>query len=738
MITIHVDDGSGRSFSGNPPITIGRGAECQVQLNDEAASRRHLVISREGRDVVAIDQDSRNGTFLRGPDSRIKRAILRSGDLLIVGRTRLRVDIAEDDVGAAIPTIRFHLLSPPAAARVVEVDKESITLGRHPTCDVVLPDPTVSRRHAMVVRTPGGFVINDQNSVNAVLAGNPPVRVTSALLRDGDEIQLGTARLRVEISGEAAPLELEEPLPEPTGFLQLLEVPHPPRAVLQPHLARTPLFRGFRQDDWEAFFAAYERDRAITVRRFAAGGAISEAGKFDLAFCLVLSGCADVYAAGPTAGKGPLGQLGPGDFFGLIEAKRALPRASTMIAAAEVHLLYVPRHYVRFIEHNAAARALLAARYKEEAWRVMAAQLDLFAGVDPRVASELIERSEILFYDKAGIVIVEQGASGDSFYVVRDGFVRVVQRRDDGTDRVLAYLRPGEFFGEMALLDDVPRQASVLTAGKAELVRISRADFRELCARNPEVERQVRALTAKRRVAGQQMTPELSARLERWGQGYLQADALLVMDLELCVKCDLCVTACETLHGESRLVRSGMQLGKYLVPSACRHCDDPLCMFACPTGAVNRRPEGEIFIQYDACVGCGACAIACPYDNITMIETGKFDQAQARKQRILPDQQFFRPLPVVAPPREAGWRARLSRRGKTTVPAPAASAHDEQTHAVPPRYPIKCDLCDGLPFMGCVHACPTGAAIRLDPRTIFDETGAVSVGSRINKATGSR
>ena len=67
------------------------------------------------------------------------------------------------------------------------------------------------------------------------------------------------------------------------------------------------------------------------------------------------------------------------------------------------------------------------------------------------------------------------------------------------------------------------------------------------------------------------ITPELSDLLERSGQlGYVQAAALLVMDLDLCVKCDHSVKACESLHGESRLVRSGVTIGRYLVPVVCR------------------------------------------------------------------------------------------------------------------------------------------------------------------------
>ena len=104
--------------------------------------------------------------------------------------------------------------------------------------------------------------------------------------------------------------------------------------------------------------------------------------------------------------------------------------------------------------------------------------------------------------------------------------------------------------------------------------------------------------------------------------------------------------ACESLHGRSRLIRNGVQIGKYLVPSACRHCDDPKCMNACPTGAVKRRPEGEIYFQYDLCIGCGNCAIACPFDNITMIDTPSFDKAQKHKAAVVGGREFFRPYPV--------------------------------------------------------------------------------------------
>jgi len=277
-----------------------------------------------------------------------------------------------------------------------------------------------------------------------------------------------------------------------------------------------------------------------------------------------------------------------------------------------------------------------------------------------------------------------------------------------------------------------------MTAGKCELIKIGRDDFLELCRRYPHVEAECRKVIALRHEQAQTITPEISELLERSGQlGVIQADALLVMDLDLCINCDNCVRACESLHGQSRLIRNGIQIGKYLIPSACRHCDDPKCMNSCPTGAIKRRPEGEIYFQYDMCIGCGNCAIACPYDNIAMIDTPTFDRAQARKAHMMNDPNFYRPYPVAQHDvGEDGLLKRLFGFGGGSKRKPLTVEPGRDYDHVPVAFPIKCDLCDGLPFMGCVHNCPTGAAIRIDPAKLFEDTGAITEGSRVRKARG--
>jgi CRP-like cAMP-binding protein/Fe-S-cluster-containing hydrogenase component 2 len=512
-----------------------------------------------------------------------------------------------------------------------------------------------------------------------------------------------------------------------------------PSAAVWQRLHQHPLFQGFTEEQREAFLHAYEIEPAIGMRCFSPGEVICRKGEYELDLCLVLSGEVELLDD-EAHGRVHIATLSVGMFYGELGALGGLPRTVDVMAASVTEIFYVPRHALKYLEINPQTRTLLAERYRERAVSVAAAELDLFRGVPSQFINELIPKCEILRYELRGISIVKQGELGDALYIVRDGFLQVVRQEPDGSERVIAYLRTGDFFGEMALFETGVRWASVLTAGKCELIKIGGNDFLDLCRRFPEIEVEVRKVIARRQEQERTITPELSDLLRKMGQlGVIQADALLVMDLDLCIKCDNCVRACESLHGQSRLIRNGIQLGKYLVPSACRHCDDPKCMNACPTGAIKRRTEGEIYFQYDMCIGCGNCAIACPYDNIAMIDTPTFDRAQARKSRIMNDPDFFRPYPVASHDvAEESWFSRLfgrdrqtkSKRKPAMVQAGGAPSH------VPVAFPIKCDLCDGLPFMGCVHSCPTGAAIRIDPATLLEQTGAVSVGSRVRKARG--
>jgi CRP-like cAMP-binding protein len=83
-----------------------------------------------------------------------------------------------------------------------------------------------------------------------------------------------------------------------------------------------------------------------------------------------------------------------------------------------------------------------------------------------------------------GDVIVKQDEPGDCMYLVVDGDVRVVHHRG-GRDIALATLKPGDFFGEIALVDNGPRSADVIAAGPGLLLKITQASVGALAGVYP-------------------------------------------------------------------------------------------------------------------------------------------------------------------------------------------------------------------------------------------------------------
>jgi len=79
-----------------------------------------------------------------------------------------------------------------------------------------------------------------------------------------------------------------------------------------------------------------------------------------------------------------------------------------------------------------------------------------------------------------GKTLFLEGMEGDAFYIVRKGAVKVVKRSKEGKEEPIAMIREGEFFGEMALLDDVPRSATAVTNRPSVIKVIRRADFLRL------------------------------------------------------------------------------------------------------------------------------------------------------------------------------------------------------------------------------------------------------------------
>jgi CRP-like cAMP-binding protein/Fe-S-cluster-containing dehydrogenase component len=345
----------------------------------------------------------------------------------------------------------------------------------------------------------------------------------------------------------------------------------------------------------------------------------------------------------------PQATMGAGDIFGEMTCMSFYPRSATVRAAEDCTVLEMLRNVLYIMQRSPSFRKTLDAKYRSRAIDGHLRVVPLFAPlrrdearfrkiVDrlrPRVALRRCEPGEVIFHQGAPAV--------DGLYLVRTGFVKVSQDRAGGT-RVLNYVGPGGYIGEIGALSDLPelrdltpsglRTATCTALDHVDLVRITSADFRAILDEAPAVRDAVITAARERLLSNQQdlrdvrETP-LDAFLD---QGLMEAQSLLVLDLVKCTRCDECTKACADTHqGVTRLVREGLRFDRFLVASSCRSCLDPYCMVGCPVGSIRRRRDSREIVIEDWCIGCGLCSENCPYGNINMVE--QYDRSQKAEVR---------------------------------------------------------------------------------------------------------
>jgi Fe-S-cluster-containing hydrogenase component 2/CRP-like cAMP-binding protein len=314
----------------------------------------------------------------------------------------------------------------------------------------------------------------------------------------------------------------------------------------------------------------------------------------------------------------------------------------------------------------------------------------LRAGLVPDApADELVDvasTAELKVF-RAGDVLFNEGDEADGLHLVRSGSVSV-SRRIGGRDIVTSYVAAGNYIGEMGLVGQSRRSATVRATVATQSIFLKANVFLQMLERNAGLRERVQETVRERlsenlRMEAQPEAGDLISFLMQQGLG--EATDVLLIDETLCIGCDNCEKACAETHGgTSRLDRAaGASYAQVHVPTSCRHCEDPHCMKDCPPDAIRRAPNGEVYVQ-DSCIGCGNCEKNCPYGVIQM--------ATRREEA----------------PNLLDWI--LTGRG----PAPGERkplAEDRDG-----KKAVKCDMCKDLSGgPACVRACPTGAALRISP-----------------------
>jgi CRP/FNR family cyclic AMP-dependent transcriptional regulator len=130
----------------------------------------------------------------------------------------------------------------------------------------------------------------------------------------------------------------------------------------------------------------------------------------------------------------------------------------------------------------------------------------MFAGLDEPQLAVLVRMVVRKAFGRNSLII-GAGDPTDSLYIVLNGRLKVLMSDDQGREVILSILKPGEFFGEMGLLDDSPRSASVVTIEPCELLSISKTDFKRSLSENFDLSLMVmRGLVKRLREADQKIS----------------------------------------------------------------------------------------------------------------------------------------------------------------------------------------------------------------------------------------
>jgi CRP-like cAMP-binding protein/thioredoxin reductase/ferredoxin-like protein FixX len=417
------------------------------------------------------------------------------------------------------------------------------------------------------------------------------------------------------------------------------------------------------------------------------GDVVFSRGEYSNTLYAILEGEVGVQVEEQNA---PLIRIGAGEFFGEMALVSGRRRTSTVVATQPSLLLEIARNtMLRLVRSEPRVQRAI-----DDA--SVARQISSYVGthIDRATLKELLDSATVVEF-KPNDTLIEEGAVDDSVYLVRKGSV-TVSVKVSGRDVVLAYLPAGNYVGEMALISRRPRNATVKAVIATEAIQIDGRAFRHLLEVNTELRHSVEEKLARRMAELQQARMQTQERdvvefFMRHGLG--EATDVLVIDESLCVRCDNCEKACaETHHGVSRLNReAGPTFDMLHVPTSCRHCEDPHCMKECPPDAIHRAPNGEVWID-DQCIGCGNCERNCPYGVIQMAAV------PAKKPGLL------------------SWLLLGLGPGPGEDKSPAALA--QRTGS---KHAVKCDMCKDITGgPACVRACPTGAALRVEPSQFLE------------------
>jgi Fe-S-cluster-containing dehydrogenase component/CRP-like cAMP-binding protein len=437
-------------------------------------------------------------------------------------------------------------------------------------------------------------------------------------------------------------------------------------------------------------------------------------------FYFVAQGKADVFVRN-AGGEVRVAEISAGTQFGEMSVLAGVPRAATVRAPKDggVQILEVQRPALRLLRKLSKFGETLDNTYRRNGRFTTLQGLNSAGKLSSEVIKQIEAIAQFRVFSK-NHVLFREGDPVSRIYVLKSGWVRLAPRTqvmsisgNEGDWNATAserFVGAGHCFGTEAITRDSAWPLTGTLMGRTEVLEISISKLRQQPELREYLLQTLNPVAAEMTISKQPL-PIVAAQEKLIETGLVDGTNLLLMDMDLCVRCGNCSLACHTMHGQSRLLRRGVHVTRpvalkpkspmqsILSPSVCMHCQDPECLTGCPTGAIGRFSAGQVDINPKTCIGCGDCATQCPYNSITMIPR----RPKAPENPPTALQKFLRLDPEPLPPEVT-----------------------ETSDLVA----VKCNLCSNTLLnpegttkraYSCEENCPTGALLRVNPREYFTE-----------------
>ncbi len=182
---------------------VGSRSGCKLRLQHRQVSPVHVALINNGREIVAVDLITRQGTFLN--ELKMEHEQLSDGDLLTIDPWRIRVEIQQPQSRGDADLHPFSLEPSPqvialehlTTGRILKPNRDGCVIGRRTGCDIVISDRRISRTHSLLLTYFGQLAVFDLLSQNQVRVNGEPV--VYQVLQNNDELGIGDTRFRVRM-----------------------------------------------------------------------------------------------------------------------------------------------------------------------------------------------------------------------------------------------------------------------------------------------------------------------------------------------------------------------------------------------------------------------------------------------------------------------------------------------------------------------------------------------------------